>query len=159
MLVGHFAVGLTAKRLEPAISFGTAAFAAMLADVLAFILVAAGIERFRIATDVQHNRFVGENIVWSHSLLMDIPATLIVEGGFWLLATALYVRATRATGRAGIYVFWAGVALLTLAWLNNIGAAPPPGGSGIAAALPSLVFFALAIAWAYWMNRARTTQA
>jgi hypothetical protein len=219
VLVGHFAVGLVAKRVEPRLSLGTLVFAAMLADVLAFTLVAAGIERFRIATDVQRNRFIGENIVWSHSLLMDIvwgsilagayflwrrrsraawillaavvshwvldvishrpdmplgpgipgafglglwnsiPATLVVEGGLWLLAIVLYVRATRATKRVGFYAFWAGVVVLTLAWLGNISAPPSSGGSAIATALPSLVFFTCAIAWAYWMNRARTAPA
>ena len=71
MLAGHFAVSLVGKRVEPALSLGTLVFAAMFADVLAFILVSAGIERFRITTDVQRNRLVGENIVYSHSLLMD----------------------------------------------------------------------------------------
>lgn len=218
MLVGHFGLGLAAKRIEPSLSLGTLIFAAMLADVLAFILVAAGIERFRIVDNVQRNRFFGENILYSHSLLMDIlwaallagtyllwrrhsrtawilfaavvshwvldaishrpdmrfgpgipgavglglwnsiPATLIVEGGIWLLAIILYVRATHAIARSGIYAFWIGVALLTLAWLANISAPPSSQGSAIATALPSLVFFGLAIAWAYWMNRARTIQ-
>src|SRR5215831_4439353 len=38
MLVGHFAVGLTAKRIEPAISAGTLVLASMLADLLWCIL-------------------------------------------------------------------------------------------------------------------------
>jgi hypothetical protein len=219
VLVGHFGLGLAAKRLEPSLSLGTLIFAAMFADVLAFILVAAGIERFRILDNVQRNRLFGENIVWSHSLLMDvlwgallasayflwrrhsraawilfaavvshwvldaishrpdmrlgpgipgavglglwnsIPATLIVEGAVWLGAMILYVRATRATGRSGIYAFWIGVAVLTLAWLSNISASPSVQGNAIAAALPSLVFFGLASGWAFWMNRARTIQA
>jgi hypothetical protein len=215
VLVGHFAVGFAAKRMEPALSLGTLVFAAMLADVLAFTLVVFGIERFRIATDVQRNRLIAENIVYSHSLLMDIfwgvllagayfvwrrharaawvlfaavvshwildfvshrpdmrlgpgipgafglglwnsiPATLLVEGGAWLLALVLYVRATRASKRAGIYVFWAGIAILTLAWLGNINAPPSSGGSAALAGLTSLVFFACAIGWAYWINSAR----
>jgi hypothetical protein len=216
VLVGHFAVGLVGKRMEPALSLGTLFFAATLADVLAFTLVATGIERFRIETDVQTNRLIGENIVYSHSLLMDvlwgallagayflwrrharaacilfaavvshwvldfvshrpdmriapgipgavglglwnsIPATLIVEGGMWLLAIVLYVRATRANKRAGVYAFWVGIAMLTLAWTGNISAPPSSGGSAVAAALPGLVFFACAIGWAHWMNRARS---
>jgi hypothetical protein len=215
VLVGHFAVGLAAKRFEPALSLGTLVFAAMLADLLAFTLVAAGIEYFRIATDVQRNRLIGENIVYSHSLLMDvlwgalfaaayflrrrhtraawilltvvvshwmldfvshrsdmrlapgtpgvfglglwnsIPATLIVEGGTWLCAIALYVRTTRAKKRIDVYVFWLGVALLTLAWLGNISAPPSAAGTGPAAGLVSLIFFACAIGWAYWIDRAR----
>ena len=33
----------------------------------------------------------------------SIPATLIVEGGLWLGAIAVCVRATRATSRSGAY--------------------------------------------------------
>jgi membrane-bound metal-dependent hydrolase YbcI (DUF457 family) len=217
MLVGHFAAAFGAKRIEPALSLGTLVFAAMLADVLAFTLVAAGIEHFRIATDVQRNRLIGDNIVYSHSLLLDvfwgallagayflwrrrargawilfaavvshwvldvvshrpdmpiapgiprafglglwnsIPATLMVEGGMWLIAIVLYVRATRANKRAGTYAFVAGIVILTLVWLGNISAPPSQGGSAVASALPSLVFFGCAIGWAYWMDRARSS--
>src|SRR5579863_8425525 len=202
--------------MEPALSLGTVVFAALLADVLAFALVAVGIERFRIATDVQRNRFIGENIIYSHSLLMDIlcgallagayflwrrhargawilfaavvshwvldwishrpdlrlapgipgvfglglwnsvPATLLVEGGMWAAAIVLYIRDTRASRRAGIYAFWTGVVILTLAWLSNISTPPSSAGSAVSAGLPSLIFFTCAIAWAYGMNRART---
>jgi hypothetical protein len=34
MFVGHFAVGLAAKRVAPAVSLGTLVLAAMLADLL-----------------------------------------------------------------------------------------------------------------------------
>jgi len=215
MLAGHFAAALVGKRAEPTLSLGTLVLAALLADVLAFALIAAGVEHFRIATDVQQNRWIGENIVYSHSLLMDvlwgallagayllwrrhargawilfaavvshwvldvishrpdmrlapgvpgtvglglwnsIPATLLVEGGLWLLAIILYMRATRANRRAGNFAFWIGIVFLTLAWLQNISAPPSPGGSAISVALPSLIFFACAIGWAYWMESAR----
>ena len=222
MLVGHFAAAfgakcLVAKRTEPSPSLGTLVFAALFADVLAFTLVASGIERFRIAADVHTNRLIGENIVYSHSLLMDIvlggllalayylwrrhargawilfaavvshwildmvshrpdlrigpgipgvfglglwnsiPATLVVEGGVWLCAIILYVRATRANSRTGTYVFWGGIAMLTLAWIGNISAPPSQGRSAVASALPSLIFFGGAIGWAYWMDRARSS--
>jgi hypothetical protein len=83
----------------------------------------------------------------------SIPATLIVEGGAWLIAIALYVSLTRASKRVGIYAFWAGVALLTLVWYGNItgGIDPNPVRAGAS----GLIFFSLTIAWAYWMNRAR----
>jgi hypothetical protein len=217
MLVGHLAAGLAAKRVAPELSLGTTVFAALLADLLAFTLVAAGLEHYHFATDVQRNPFIGDNLVFSHSLLMDalwgallagayflwrrrargawilfaavvshwvldlishrpdmriwpgipgafglglwnsIPATLIVEGGMWILAIVLYVHATRARRPAGFYAFWAGALALTLVWLANIGA-PPPKGSIVAAALTSLGLFICTIAWAYWMNRARATK-
>lgn len=44
MLVGHFAVGFLAKRVEPKLSLGTLVLAAMLADFLWVIFLIAGIE-------------------------------------------------------------------------------------------------------------------
>jgi hypothetical protein len=85
----------------------------------------------------------------------SILATIIVEGGFWLLGIILYVRATHANKRAGRYAFWPVVAFLTFVWITNIRRGPPPPE----AVIGSLIFFLLLVAWAYWMNRVRSTQA
>jgi hypothetical protein len=87
----------------------------------------------------------------------SIPATVIVEGGFWLVAIVLYARATHPKNRAGVYAFWTVVVLLTLAWYNNI-AGPPPRNPHTAP-IVSLIFFSLVVAWAYWMNRLRPAKA
>jgi hypothetical protein len=86
-------------------------------------------------------------------LWASIPATLLVEGGFWLATLILYARATRAKNRVGVYGFWSVVVLLTLAWYNNIAGPPPPNPSS--AGVMSLIFFSALVAWAYWMNRLR----
>jgi uncharacterized membrane protein len=91
-------------------------------------------------------------------LWTSVPATLVIEGLLWVIAIAVYIRATRSIKRAGIYVFWVMIAFLTLSWVNNI-AATPPAGSLTAAAIASLSFFTLLVAWAYWMDRVRGTQA
>ncbi|HLK68020.1 MAG TPA: metal-dependent hydrolase [Bryobacteraceae bacterium] len=215
MLVGHFAVGLAAKRIQPAISAGTLLLAAMFADLLWCFLMLAGIEhvQFKPGLGVA-NYFVASDIVFSHSLLMDalwagllaaayywkrrnplaswviagavlshwlldwishrpdmplspglhryfglglwgsIPASLIVEGGFWAFAVILYARATRPKGRVGVYAYWGVVAILTLAWYNNLAGPPPPNPH--TAPIASLIFFSLTVAWAYWMNKVRT---
>jgi len=44
MHVGHFAVGMVAKRIEPKLSLGTLVLAAMLADFLWCIFMLAGID-------------------------------------------------------------------------------------------------------------------
>lgn len=217
MLVGHLAVGLIAKRLEPKVSLGTWVLAVMLADLLVFPFMLAGLEHFRAEPGARLNRMVGDGIAYSHSLLMDavwaalfagayflrrryprgawllfaavlshwlldfvshrpdmplapgvgavfglglwnsLPATLIVEGGFWLLAVILYVRATRPAKRAGAFAFWVGVALLTLVWYGNItaGMNPDPVKAGVG----GLILFSLLVAWAYWVNRLRPAQA
>ncbi len=86
-------------------------------------------------------------------LWSSIPAALIVEGGFWVLAVILYARSTHAKTRVGVYAYWTVVAFLTLAWYNNLAGPPPPNPRAVS--LGSLVFFSLVVGWAYWMNRLR----
>lgn len=212
MFVGHLAVGLAGKRIEPKISLGTWMLAVMFADLIVFPLLIVGIEGFHAEPGVTVNRMIGD-IPYSHSLVMDvvwaglfaavyfvwrryargawllfaavlshwaldvvshrpdmplapgahavlgfglwnsIPATLILEGGLWLLALIIYVRATKPRNRAGTYAFWIGVVLLTLAWYGNInnGMDPNPVRAGIS----GLIFFSLMAAWACWINRLR----
>jgi hypothetical protein len=83
----------------------------------------------------------------------SVAATVIVEGGMWLLAIVVYVRATRAKKRTGVYAFWIVAAFLTVVWHGNIAGPPPP--SPRAMALSSLIFFSGVVAWAHWMNRLR----
>ena len=223
MFVGHLALGLVAKRVEPKISLGAWMLAVLFADLLCFAFLIAGIEHFDVEPGAARNRFVGLNDVrniffaYSHSLLMNaiwaamfaaayflqrhyargawllfaavlshwlldfiahnpdmplapgtsavyglglwssIPATLIIEGGFWLLAIILYVRAARPKKRAAIYAFWPVIAFITLLWYANIkrGVVPNPVKAGI----NGLIFVSLMVAWAYWMNRLRPAQA
>lgn len=86
-------------------------------------------------------------------LWTSIPATIIVEGGFWVIGLTLYLRATRAKNRASVLVFWIVAGILTLAWYNNIAGPPPPDPH--TAPIQSLVFFSLLVGWANWMNRLR----
>ena len=83
----------------------------------------------------------------------SIPATVLLEGGVWLAAIILFVRATKRKNWLGLLVFWLGIALLTVSWLGNITAGIDPNPERAGA--NGLVFFSLMIAWAYWMNRAR----
>lgn len=215
MFVGHFAVGLTAKRIEPSISLGTLVLAAMLADLLWCVFMIAGIERVQFKPGMgAANYFQASDIALSHSLLMDglwasllagayflrrrnargawilfgavvshwpldwiahrpdmplapgthayfglglwasVPATIVIEGGFWLLAVIIYARSARPKGRLGMWAYWSVAVLLTLAWYGNI-AGPPPRDPHFAP-IASLILFSLAVAWAYWMNRLRT---
>ncbi|MGH9972235.1 MAG: hypothetical protein ACREBG_31195 [Pyrinomonadaceae bacterium] len=100
----------------------------------------------------KHPLAPGTNKLFGLELWSSLPATIVVEGGFWLLALIIYARATHSVGRAGVYAFWPVVAFLTFVWITNIrtGAPPPETVFG------SLIFFLLLVAWAYWMNRARS---
>ena len=94
--------------------------------------------------------------VFGLGLWTSLPWTIVVEGGLWLVALIVYMRMTRAKNRAGVYVFWAVVALLTVSWISNIMAsAPPAAQSPTSGSVIALVFFSLMIAWAFWMNRLR----
>lgn len=215
MLAGHFAVGLTAKRIEPAVSIGTLVLASMIADLLWCIFMIARIEHVQFKPGIgAANYFGASDIVLSHSLLMDglwagllssayflkrrsprgawvifgavlghwlldwishrpdmplapgvhryfglglwdsIPAAILVEGGFWLLAVIIYAQTTHAKNRIGVYAYWSVVAVLTLAWYNNL-AGPPPRDPHTAP-VASFLFFSLLVAWAYWMNWLRS---
>ena len=91
--------------------------------------------------------------VFGLGLWNSLPATLLVEGGFWLLSVILYVRTTQAKSRAGHYVFWIGIVLLTLLWFGNINAGMDP--NPIKAGVGGLIIFSLVVAWTYSINRLR----
>ncbi len=104
MLVGHFAVGLIARRVEPKLSLGTATLASMLPDLLTFLFLIAGIEhvRFKPGIIVQPGMraldvLQAPDIVYSHSLLMGV-----VWGA--LLAAAYFARRYSAAGAAVIFI-------------------------------------------------------
>jgi hypothetical protein len=95
----------------------------------------------------------GAHSYFGLGLWASIPAAIILEGGFWLLAVGLYARATHPKKRVGVYAYWSVVAVLTLAWYNNLTGPPPPDPH--TAPFISFTFFTLAVAWAYWMDRLR----
>jgi membrane-bound metal-dependent hydrolase YbcI (DUF457 family) len=80
-------------------------------------------------------------------------ATFVVEGLLWVVAIAIYARGTRAIGSAGRYGFWFMIAVLTALWVTSLRGDPPPSLSAMAAV--NAVFFAVVLAWAAWMSRAR----
>jgi hypothetical protein len=90
MFLGHFALGLALKRVEPNVSLATAFLAGQLADTLWPVLVLAGVEHVAIApgdTAVTPLRF--ESYPWSHSLL----ALVVLEA---LFAAVHFGRTRRA---------------------------------------------------------------
>jgi hypothetical protein len=217
MLVGHFAAAMIGKRIEPRLSLGTLAMAAMVPDLLWSVFLLGGIEHVQFKPGLgAANYLAATDIAWSHGLVTgavwaallagayygrrryqrgawillavvlshwvldfashrpdmplapgvparfglglwtSVPATLLVEGGLWVSALVVYVRATRARNLAGVLVFWVVATILTLAWYNNVAGPPPPNPR--VAPVFSFVFFSLIVAWAYWMNRLRPAQ-
>jgi len=111
MLVGHFAISLAAKRIEPAISVGTLVLASMLADLLWCILIFAGIEHVQFKPSIgAANYFRASDIVISHGLLMD---------GLWatLLATAYFLK--RRNPRGAWVIFGVVLSHWLLDWISH----------------------------------------
>ena len=94
----------------------------------------------------------GTSNYYGLGLWNSIPATLIVEGGMWLIGIVVYARTTRAKNLLGVLAFWIVIPILTLVWYGNIAGPPPPAGT---AAIQSLIYFSLVVAWAYWINHLR----
>lgn len=97
----------------------------------------------------------GVETVFGLGLWANIPATIIVEGGLWVLGIILYLRTTRPKRRLANYVFFGVVVLLTLIWYNNIAGPPPPNARTVS--VFSFMYFSSVVAWAYWMDRLRPT--
>ena len=142
-----FTVGYFLWRRMRLQQYDTRALSILFAIVLSHWMLDAVAHKHALAPG--SHTYVGLKL-WS-----SLPATLIVEGGFWLLAIILYLRATHPKTRVGIYAFWPVVALLTFIWVTNIRRGAPKPEEVIG----SLVFFVILIAWAYWMNRARPARA
>lgn len=121
----------------------------------AWVLLAAVLSHWLLDV-VSHRRDMplapGLSVRFGLGLWNSLAATLLIEGGFWICAVALYVTAPRRTSRAATTLFWAGVAVLTAAWWSNI-AGPPPRGGPSAMASASFIFFLVVVIWAYGVDR------
>jgi hypothetical protein len=81
------------------------------------------------------------------SLWNSLPATLAAEAALLAFGLAVYLRATRATDRAGIWAFWSLMGLLVVLWLAAVFGPPPPSVRVLA--ITSL-FGVLILPWAMW---------
>jgi hypothetical protein len=118
----------------------------------ALILFAAVLSHW-LLDSISHKHILAPGVIehFGLGLWRSLPATIIVEGGFWLVAIIIYVRTTHSQKRLGTYAFWPVIPFLTLVWITNVKSGPPPPK----AVIGSLIFFLLLIAWAYWIDRLR----
>src|SRR4030095_12444815 len=73
MIVGHFALGLAAKRIVPQASLGTLQLASAVPDLLVFVFLILGLEHARIAPgNTAYFYLDAFDIALSHSLVMDL---------------------------------------------------------------------------------------
>lgn len=122
MFIGHFAVGLAAKRAAPCVSLGTLFVACELVDLIWPVFLLAGVERVRI--DPGNTAFTPLDFVsypWTHSLLMSAG---------WALLSGLLYFSIRKNPRAAIIV---GLVVLSHWFLDLVAHRPDlplvPGGA------------------------------
>ena len=109
MFIGHFALGLGAKRALPAVSLGTLFLAVQLADLLWPTLVLLGVEQVEI--DPGNTAFTPLRFVsypYSHSL-----AALVLWG---TLFAAIYRNVMRSTLAVGLFI----AGLVVSHWLLDV---------------------------------------
>jgi hypothetical protein len=92
MFVGHFAVGLAARRLAPAVSLGTWFLAVQFVDLIWPFFLLAGLEHVRIAPGIT---------AFTPLDFYDYPITHSLAGGLvWAILLALFSRAFYKDPRA-----------------------------------------------------------
>lgn len=94
MFVGHLAVALGAKKLEPTIPLAAGVAAAFGIDLLWPVLLLVGVETVRVAPgDTAFTQLAFESYPWSHSLLLVVG---------WSALAALAGRALLGRWRTGL---------------------------------------------------------
>jgi hypothetical protein len=83
----------------------------------------------------------------------SVPATVLLEVGFFGGGLALYVSSTRARDRTGVWALRALVLFLLGIWISSFFAPPPPGQ--VPVALAGIALW-LVIPWGYWIDRHRS---
>ncbi|HSH76143.1 MAG TPA: hypothetical protein VLA09_10710 [Longimicrobiales bacterium] len=96
MFVGHLAVALGAKKVEPEVPLAAAVAAAFGLDLLWPVLLLLGVETVRVAPgDTAFTQLAFESYPWSHSLLLTL---------LWSALAAAAARALLGSRRAALVV-------------------------------------------------------
>ena len=83
----------------------------------------------------------------------SVPATFAVEGALFAMGLAIYLRATRAKDRRGAIGLWALVVFVVGIYASSSIGPPPPTTTAIA--WVTVVFGAVIVPWAAWIDRHR----
>jgi len=214
MFIGHFGVGLAAKKVATKTSLGTLFLATQFIDLLWPLFLIFGIEQVKI--DPGNTAFTPFDFVlypYSHSLIAvlfwslifgsiyflikkdlktsiwlgvlvlshwildfithrpDLPlligsnspmvglgiwnsviATILIEGGIFILGVYLFIKITKARNKIGFYSFWSLIIFLILIYVMNLLGPPPESVDAIGYVGLSQW---LIIAWGYWIGKNR----
>lgn len=97
--------------------------------------------------------YPGSSMVEGLGLWNSLPATLIFEGGLFIIGIVLYVRTTKSTNKIGIYSFCLLMVFLSIIYVVNIFGPPPPNAQSTIGVVGLSTW--LLIAWAYWIDKHR----
>jgi membrane-bound metal-dependent hydrolase YbcI (DUF457 family) len=86
----------------------------------------------------------------------SIPGTLILEGGLFVVAVALYVRSAKPRDAVGRWALWGLVALTGAIWVTQPWSPPPPSSTAVASVALAVWLFPF---WALWIERHRPSVA
>ncbi|AHM60569.1 hypothetical protein D770_11560 [Flammeovirgaceae bacterium 311] len=96
--------------------------------------------------------YPGDSPLLGLGLWNSLPGTILVEGLVFAAGLALYLRATTAVNKKGIYGLWSLVVFLVVIQTGNLFGPPPPDVAGIAWAGHLQWLFVL---WGYWVDKNR----
>lgn len=99
----------------------------------------------------------GDSPLLGLGLWNSIPATIIIEGGMFILGTSLYARLTQPKDRTGRYAFWSLITFLVAIYTADRFSPPPP--NPVAIGLVGTIGTAILLAWAAWADRHRQISA
>ncbi len=142
MFIGHFAVGLAAKRVAPRASLVVLLAAPQVLDILFPLFVVAGIERVAIVPGLtQVSPLDLQDIGWSHSLVTSIG---------WSILFALGYLALTRQGREAIVLGACVFSHWILDWVTHTPDMPlypggPRHGLGLWMSLPGTLLAELAL--------------
>lgn len=94
----------------------------------------------------------GGDVMVGLGLWQSKAATIAVEAPIFAIGVWLYLRATRAKSKLGIYGLAGLVAFLALVYMGNLFGEPPPSTMALAWVGQSQW---LLVAWGYWVDRHR----
>ncbi len=156
MFIGHYAMGLAAKRIEPRLSLALLLTAPQVLDLLWPVFVLAGLEHVEVAPgNTAFTPLAFVDYPWSHSLVMSL---------LWAGAFAVFVRARVGTWRSALVAGALVVSHWVLDFASHIPDMPlwpggPKLGLGLWQSVPATLVVEIAMYAAGVALYARATQA
>jgi hypothetical protein len=95
----------------------------------------------------------GHETYFGLGLWNSLAGTMVVEIALFVGGILLYLRATSAKNKIGVYGFWILILFLFLIYLGNVFGPPTPDEFTIAVAGNASWLFVI---WAYWIDNHRT---